>query len=71
MTSAGPKLMTQRSNVPSAVTRDANSIDTSTLGTPDAEYLSSGCDIDSNFTRKPLTFDSNILASVLVYPSLS
>jgi hypothetical protein len=36
--------------VPGAVTRDAESIDTSALGTPDAEYLSSGCDIASSFT---------------------
>jgi hypothetical protein len=40
----------QRSDVPSSVTRDASSIDTSSLGTPDAEYLSSGCDIDTAFT---------------------
>jgi hypothetical protein len=40
----------QRSDVPTSVTRDASSIDTSSLGTPDAEYLSSGCDIDSAFT---------------------
>jgi hypothetical protein len=40
----------QRSDVPTAVTRDASSIDTSSLGTPDAEYLSSGCDIDTAFT---------------------
>jgi hypothetical protein len=40
----------QRSDVPTSVTRDASSIDTSSLGTPDAEYLSSGCDIDTAFT---------------------
>ena len=40
----------QRSNVPSSVTRDATSIDTTALGTPDAEYLSSGCDIETSFT---------------------
>jgi len=42
----------QRSDVPTPVTRDASSIDTSSLGTPDAEYLSSGCDIDTAFTGK-------------------
>jgi len=40
----------QRSDVPISVTRDASSIDISLLGTPDAEYLSSGCDINSAFT---------------------
>lgn len=40
----------QRSDVPVTVTRDASSIDLSLLGTSDAEYLSSGCDIDSAFT---------------------
>jgi hypothetical protein len=40
----------QRSDVPITVTRDASSIDTTLLGTPDAEYLSSGCDINSAFT---------------------
>lgn len=42
----------QRSDIPTAVTRDASEIDTSTLGTPDAEFLSSGCSITGSFTRE-------------------
>jgi len=55
-----PRLMAngQRSDVPSSVTRDATSIDTTALGTPDAEYLSSGCDIETSFTGPSILLPS-------------
>ncbi|RSH92423.1 hypothetical protein EHS25_008838 [Saitozyma podzolica] len=46
-----------RSAVPSSLTSSSSSLDTSTLGTPMAEYDSSGCDISQYFTSQTLTID--------------
>ena len=42
----------QRSAVPKSLSTTAGSIDTSTLGTPVAEYDASACDLASYFGRK-------------------
>ena len=57
----------QRSDVPSSVTRDATSIDTTALGTPDAEYLSSGCDIETSFTGTSILLPHLIILRLLLY----
>ncbi|KAL7419058.1 hypothetical protein Q5752_005894 [Cryptotrichosporon argae] len=46
-----------RSAVPPAISQTADSIDTSTLGTPIAEYDTTTCDIDSYFGKQTLTID--------------
>nr|XP_031860784.1 uncharacterized protein CI109_003828 [Kwoniella shandongensis]KAA5527856.1 hypothetical protein CI109_003828 [Kwoniella shandongensis] len=46
-----------RSAVPSSLSVSASSIDTSTLGTPVAEYSSSSCDIANLFGPQRLTID--------------
>ncbi|WVQ79842.1 hypothetical protein IAT38_001942 [Cryptococcus sp. DSM 104549] len=46
-----------RPDVPSDVTVSAESIDTSTLGTPVAEYSSDTCDIENLFGPQSLTLD--------------
>jgi hypothetical protein len=43
--------MEKRSAVPSRLSSEAKSLDTSTFGTPVAEYDSSACDIASYFGR--------------------
>ncbi|KAK7464802.1 hypothetical protein VKT23_006008 [Stygiomarasmius scandens] len=46
-----------RSDVPSSITSNSSSLDTSTLGTPVGNWPNGGCDIDSFFEAQNLIFD--------------
>ncbi|TRM56939.1 glycoside hydrolase family 16 protein [Schizophyllum amplum] len=47
----------QRSDVPDAISSNSSSIDTSSLGTPVANWPTGGCDIDTYFEAQSLIFD--------------
>ncbi|KAK8847650.1 hypothetical protein IAR55_005509 [Kwoniella newhampshirensis] len=59
-----------RSSVPSSLSVSADSIDTTTLGTPVAEYSSSTCDIQNLFGPQRLTIDITLCGDFAGVPSL-
>lgn len=60
----------QRSDIPSAVSQDASEIDTSSLGTPDAEFLSSGCNVDTSFTPQMLVLGTTLCGDWAAVPDI-
>ncbi|WVQ75782.1 hypothetical protein IAR50_005415 [Cryptococcus sp. DSM 104548] len=59
-----------RTDVPESLTVDTSSLDTSTLGTPVAEYPSSTCDIDKSFSPQTLTINIALCGDFAGIPSL-
>ncbi|OCF44784.1 endo-1,3(4)-beta-glucanase [Kwoniella heveanensis CBS 569] len=59
-----------RSAVPSSLTLTAENIDTSTLGTPVAEYSSSTCDIEKLFLPQTLTINIVLCGDFASLPAL-
>lgn len=49
-----------RTDVPSSLTQDAKSIDTSTFGTPAASWSSSSCDIEGLFGSQQMVLDITV-----------
>ncbi|ODO07750.1 hypothetical protein I350_03328 [Cryptococcus amylolentus CBS 6273] len=58
-----------RSDVPSSLTVSADSIDTSSLGTPVAEVSSDSCDIETLFSSQTLTIDITLCGDFAGTPS--
>ncbi|ODN79371.1 hypothetical protein L202_03375 [Cryptococcus amylolentus CBS 6039] len=59
-----------RADVPESLTADASSLDTSTLGTPVAEYLASTCEIDQAFSPQTLTINIALCGDFAGIPAL-
>ncbi|ORY30224.1 concanavalin A-like lectin/glucanase domain-containing protein [Naematelia encephala] len=59
-----------REAVPSSLTANTTSLDTSTLGEPVAEYLSSTCDFSTYFTSQILTIDITLCGDFAGVPAL-
>ncbi|TYJ55463.1 hypothetical protein B9479_003853 [Cryptococcus floricola] len=59
-----------RADVPESLTVDASSLDTSTLGTPVAEYLASTCEIDKAFSPQTLTINIALCGDFAGIPAL-
>ncbi|KAF9454127.1 glycoside hydrolase family 16 protein [Macrolepiota fuliginosa MF-IS2] len=59
-----------RANVPSAVSSNSSTIDTSTLGTPVANWPTGGCDMDTFFGPQNIIFDITLCGDLADAPGL-
>lgn len=61
---------TQRPSVPSAFSANASSIDTSTFGTPVANWPTGGCDIATYFQAQSLILDITLCGDYAGAPAV-